>query len=318
MTAHVTEILPAGNSTGVPILDGIDDETRAVWGFLARYNNRHTRENYRHDIEQFARWCHGDVGLPTMLHATRLHAEMYLRHIQAAGYSQATVQRKFGTVKQFYRYAVIDELIAKDPTVHIDRPPVDHNRQRRTRLTTLQYGQLLNHVRARGPANEYAMITSMGMMGLRIAEMCSLNVESILRQVGQANLRFIGKGNKQFVIDIPLEVLSAFDGIAGDRAEGPLFVTPSSGNRWTPSVARFHFRRVVVAAGLGHVDLTPHGLRRTGAGTLSERGTDLGGIQEWCRHADPRVTKQCYIGEDSGAGRLARQTLATVYSNVAR
>jgi integrase/recombinase XerD len=311
----VSAILPAGHD-GTLNLAGQDAETRAVWAFLARYRNDRTRLNYKHDIDQFARWVRYDADLPSLLHVTRMHAELYLRHLQRAGYAEATVCRRFGTIRMFYKYAVIDDVIVKDPTVAVESPKIDHDAQRRTWLTTLQFSKLLNY--SRGNPRSHAMVCALGMMGMRIAEMCSLDVTDVQRLIGAANVTFVGKGGRTFTLDLPLEVLTAFDRISAGRTTGPLFLTRDTGTRWLPADVRRHLATLVRQAGLGDVDITPHGLRRTAARTLAERGVELGAIQEFLRHKDPRVTKLCYIGPDSGAGSLARQLLAGVYSNTAR
>lgn len=312
---HAIQLLQPGPS-GSLNLNGLDDETMAVHGFLARYQNDKTRMNYRMDINQYAHWVRREAQLPHMLAVQRLHAELYLRYLQRSPLAQSTVARRFGTVRMFYKYAVIDELIAKDPTIHIVAPKIDHDAQRRTWLTTLQYSQLLNHSRTN--PRSHAMVVAMGMLGLRVAEMCSLNVTDVHRLIGLANISFIGKGGSTYTVDLPLEVLTAFDRLAAGRTSGPLFLTLDGARRWTPADCRRHLATLIKHAGLAGVDITPHGLRRTAARTLAERGVELGAIQEFLRHKDPRVTKLCYIGQDSGAASLARQTLAGVYSNTAR
>lgn len=314
MTHAIYELEAA--PSGTPILHGLDKETLAVHSLLARYANPTTRASYKADLEKFARWCRDEAGLPHMLACERIHAELYLRSLQRAGYAQATVCSRFGVVRVFFKYATIDDLIAKDPTVHITVPPIDRDAQRRTWLTTLQFGQLLNY--SRSNPRSHAMVVAMGMLGLRIAEMCSLDVTDVKRLIGAANITFIGKGGRKYTIDLPLEVLTAFDRPAAGRDSGPLFLTANGQHRWSQVDVRRHLKVLVKNAGLGHVQITPHGLRRTAARTLSERGVELGAIQEFLRHRDPRVTKQSYIGADSGASSLARQTLASVFSNVAR
>lgn len=308
-------IIPV-SAHGALNLAGQDAETQAVWAFLARYQNDKTRRNYQLDIDQFARWCRYQADLPSMLAVTRMHAELYVRHLQRSSLAEATVNRRFGTVRMFYKYCCIDEVLQKDPTLAVEMPKIDHDAQRRTWLTTLQYAQLLNY--SRGKPRSHAMVVAMGMLGLRIAEMCSLDVTDVKRLIGQANITFVGKGGRTFTIDLPLEVLTAFDKLSAGRESGPLFLVRGTNTRWTPSDARRHLATLVRQCGLGHVDITPHGLRRTAAKTLAERGVELGAIQEFLRHRDPRVTKLCYVGSDSGAGSLARQTLASVYANTAR
>lgn len=315
MSATTVDIVPAGQP-GFVSLHGADAETTAVWAFLARYRNDRTRNDYKMDLEQYARWCRTDAGLPHMLAAQRMHAELYVSHLQRKRLADATVARRVSTVRSFYKYCVIDEVIDKDPTIHLSTPKVDHDMQRRTWLTTLQFARLLQY--SRQDPRSHAMVVSLGMLGLRVAEMCSLDVTDVRRLIGSAQITFIGKGGKQATIDLPLEVLTAYDTYAEGRDVGPLFLTRDWQRRWTPADVRRHLRTLMDRSGMPDIDITPHGLRRTAARTLQERGVELGAIQQFLRHKDPRTTSNCYIGDDSGAASLARQTLAVVYGNTAR
>jgi len=93
------------------------------------------------------------------------------------GSTAATINRKFTIIRGFYKFAVIDEHLSKDPTV-AERPPRFHEEgQRRTFLTPLQFAAFSETAKITGP-KEYAPAALFGMSGLRVAELCSLNVES--------------------------------------------------------------------------------------------------------------------------------------------
>lgn len=49
----------------------------------------------------------------------------------------------------------------------------------------------------------------MGLSGLRVAEMCSLRVESLTHDDGYDSLKFIGKGGKPADILLPVPVMRA-------------------------------------------------------------------------------------------------------------
>ena len=86
------------------------DVTRlAVAGFLARYREA-TIAGYAEDLKIFLGWCASVEIEP--LRASRRQLELYLRYLESQGYAAATVARRFGTVAGFYRYAVIDGLMA--------------------------------------------------------------------------------------------------------------------------------------------------------------------------------------------------------------
>lgn len=60
--------------------------------------------------------------------------ELYLRDLEARGHAPATISRRLSTVAGLFKYAVIDELVATNPTMAVSRPRVPWEGQRRTVL----------------------------------------------------------------------------------------------------------------------------------------------------------------------------------------
>lgn len=300
--------------TAIPLsqveVSNLDPDSRALLGFLSRYRGR-TRENYELDLRQW--WAWTSRHNLTMLGVERFHLELFIRHLQERGLAESTVARRFGTVKGYLHYAYVDELISRDPTAHVQAPKIDHKKQRRTWFTTLDFAGVMKQ--AMKDPRDHAVITMLGFIGLRVNELCQLDVSSLHRQVGQVQLHFVGKGGNFYVINLPLAVVQAVDRYLDGRTEGPLFL-----NRYDNRMARRNVQAIIDrcsrAAGVDY-HVTPHGLRRTLARTLQERGVELGAIQQVLRHADPRVTTMCYIGDGGGVADVARGMATAIYTSMA-
>lgn len=87
--------------------------------FLARYRGA-TLRAYTQDLCYFLRWC-AERNVEPLL-AERPHLEFYLRCMEQQGLAPATIGRRFTTVAGFYRYAVIDGRVQKDPSLAVTRP----------------------------------------------------------------------------------------------------------------------------------------------------------------------------------------------------
>lgn len=74
-----------------------------VAGFLLGYRQR-TRAAYLADLRDFCTWC-ANVGIG-LLAVRRIHVEAYVRQLEHAGRSRATVARRLATLAGFYRCAV--------------------------------------------------------------------------------------------------------------------------------------------------------------------------------------------------------------------
>lgn len=131
-----------------------------------------------------------------MLLVRRVHLDFYVRWMQAQGrWAEQTIARRIGTVCAMYEYAAAEDHLEKNPAVGVERPAVDPAKQHRTWLNPADFGALLKTAAATG-AREHGLVALLGMMGLRVGEACSLNVEHLSRQAGYTVLHFIGKGNK--------------------------------------------------------------------------------------------------------------------------
>lgn len=212
-------------------LDVILDEVtqRALFGFLARYHGD-TLRAYRQDLKAYLRWC-GQHDLQPM-RAERPHLELYLRWMEQRAYAPATIGRRFATVAGFYRYEVIDGHLPADPSVAVTRPAVPWEGQRRTVLHPLEFAALLTAARRDGPQS-HALIALLGMIGLRVSEVCRIDVTDLPQQSGYELISILGKGRKPAVIPLPIPVLRSVREAAGERAHGPLLLN-RHGERFRP------------------------------------------------------------------------------------
>lgn len=281
-----------------------DPTELAVAGFLARYRGS-TFSDYRTDLRCFLGWCASN-GLPP-LQATRPHLELYIRWLEEQEWAGSTVSRRFGTVALFFRYATMDDLVLKDPSIHVTRPKHDRDAQRRTFLTPLEFAGLLAASRIAGP-QEHALIALLGLSGLRVAEACGLDVTDRIVEAGYDTLKFIGKGHRAAVVPLPIPVMRAVKAAIGDRTEGPILLN-SQGRRLNRSAATRTIRRLARAAHVNS-DISPHSLRRTFCTSGLVSGVPLREMQIAMRHRNPTTTA-LYDMAAGSPDRLASHRVAS-------
>lgn len=276
-----TIALPSASS-----ITSLSSYEQVVYGYLARCNNPATYRAYVEDLKNFDAWCRQQQIEP--LSVRRAHLDLYVRWTQAeARWSESTIARRIGTVCGMLRYAAAEDYITKDPSVLLQRPTVDRAKQRRTFLNPVEFAQLLKHAQEAGPT-EHALIALLGLMGLRVGEACSLNVESITREAGYTVLRFIGKGNKAAKVVAPVPAMRALDDVTMGRTSGPILLN-QKGERMDRAAAARMLRRLAKHAGVS-VDITPHGLRRTFCTSGLLHKVDLYEMQLAMRHVSPSTT----------------------------
>jgi integrase/recombinase XerD len=262
----------------------------AAAGYLARYSGR-TRDAYALDLKTYFAWCAARG--TEVFEMTRPHVEVYVRWMEEQRhYAPATTARRLSTVAGYYRFAVIDGYLDRSPAEYVRRPHVPEESQV-LGLDRMQLGALVATARASTP-DEAALITMLGLLGLRIGEACSVDVEDMGTERGHRTLHIIGKGNKPALIPLPVPVARTLDLAAAERVSGPLLRT-RTGRRMDRNAASRIVHRLARRAGIEH---------RVGCHAL--------------RHASsqPRATLACHCA--TSRSRHATQTLVRPPATTAR
>ena len=207
-----------------------------------------------------------------------------------------TVARHLVTLRNFYRFAQMQELIKEDPSVNLESPKIHRALPGYLRLEDVE--RLLNQPDVKTPIGlrDRAMLEVLYSTGLRVSELIGLRITDLDAQVGCE--RCIGKGDKERIVPVGRKALAIVEKylrdarpkLLGKRIGSPaLFV-----NRRGVSLSRVGVWKILSAygrrAGL-RVSLTPHMLRHSFATHLLERGADLRSVQLMLGHADISTTQ---------------------------
>lgn len=255
-----------------------------------------TRSAYRQDLakfEDFARKRKLELEAVTRDHVVDFLAGLYRQKLEAK-----TVARHLVTMRNFFRYAQVQELIAEDPTAHLESPKIRRSLPGYLRLEEVE--KLLEQPDQKTPLGlrDRAMLEVLYSTGLRVSELTSLRVADLDAKVGC--VRCIGKGDKERIVPVGRKALGTVerylrDGrpelIRGAKGGGGAFLFVNRrGNR----ISRVGVWKILSAygrrAGL-RVALTPHMLRHSFATHLLERGADLRSVQLMLGHSDISTTQ---------------------------
>jgi integrase len=218
---------------------------------------------------------------------TTTTSELVPGYVDVTRLAAATVARRFGTVATFYKYAVIDGVIASNPATAVTGPKVAWEKQKRTVLHPLEFAALLAAARISGP-NDHALVCLLGMLGLRVSEACATDITDLRYEAGYELLHVLGKGATPADIPLPIPVLRALREAVDARSTGRILRT-RTGRRMDRAGASRALTRVAHAAGITR-PMSPHGLRRTFCTAGLVAGIGIRDMQYAMRHADPRST----------------------------
>ncbi|WP_411732201.1 tyrosine-type recombinase/integrase [Paeniglutamicibacter sp.] len=259
--------------------------------FLARYSGP-TLETYTFALKKYLRWCDSN-GLDP-LQVKRPILELYVRWMENSGIARSTLAHQLGVVRGYYRFAAIDEFIPKNPAEFVRVPRYAEDEARMLGLDRFELGAMLQAARTANPT-EWALVVLMGMLGLRVSEACSIQVQDFQHhEGGHRVLKFTGKGGKRATIPLPVPVQRALDAAAGERTEGPLLFRQSGRRKGTPH-CRTSVRPVIERlARQAKIDrhVHSHMLRHSFVGVALDAGVSLRDVQLAARHRSSNTTAQ--------------------------
>jgi integrase/recombinase XerD len=207
-----------------------------------------------------------------------------------------TVARHLVTLRNFFRFLQIQELITTDPSLNLESPKIRRNLPGYLRLEEVERLLAQPDAKTALGLRDRAMLEVLYSTGLRVSELIGLGVADLDAKVGC--IRCIGKGDKERIVPVGRKALGIVEKYLRDARPKLLGKGVSSQalfvNRRGKSLSRVGVWKILSAygrrAGL-RVALTPHMLRHSFATHLLERGADLRSVQLMLGHADISTTQ---------------------------
>lgn len=212
--------------------------------------------------------------------------------------NSTTRARKVSSLKQFFKYLTVQtHQLEENPAELLDSPKLKKSLPKH--LTLENSLKLLNSVKeSEGPnaARDYCIITLFLNCGMRLSELCNLNVTDITTD---GSLRILGKGNKERVIYLNNACRSSLseylkvrpnDGIPADH-KNALFISRNRrriSNKTVQHIVYAYLEKI----GLGGQGLSVHKLRHTAATLMYQHGgVDIRVLQDVLGHENLGTTQ---------------------------
>jgi integrase/recombinase XerD len=248
-----------------------------------------------------------------LVKAERQDVRDFLERMFADGADGRTVARKLSSLRQCYRFLLLDRHTKHDPTLDIDSPrqwKVLPKSLGRTEVEHLLEQSDITAAKAKcGPElklRNRAMLEVLYAGGLRVSEVVGLRMEDVKHDLGYVLVR--GKGDKERIVPLGQAALTAISeylavrpALAGGKQSAWLFI-----GRGARQLTRVRVWQIVSASSAQTgPHASPHMLRHSAATHMVENGADLRTVQTILGHADISTT-QIYT-------HLAMDRLGSVY-----
>ncbi len=259
---------------------------------------RSSKETYRRQLKQYARWIE-ESGRSENLWQMKREDLLDYKVQLLAGHSVLGANGYLTAVRRLYEWMEAERIYP-----NIARGVRGYKKPRSFAKDCLSTGQLRDMLDGLETASleglrDYAMINLMARTGLRDIEVSRAMVSDLRQESGQSVLWIQGKGRDskdEFVLltdeaERPIRQYLQARGMVAEDA--PLFCSYSDKNYGqaltTRSISRI-CKQAMRRTGLDSSRLTAHSLRHT-AITLSLRGgASLQQVQAMARHSDPKTT----------------------------
>lgn len=254
----------------------------------------HTIDAYRGDLDQFIAWA-GRARVTDLTEIDRRLLRRYVAWLSANRYARRSVARKASAVRALLRWAVLHDLIPANPAEGLAAPKLDRPLPKVLKADDAECLVELPPDDSAIGARDRAILELLYGSGLRVAELCSLDLGDI--DLRASRLRVTGKGRKQRQLPMTDQTVVALEtyirAARGDLvvdagpAEDAVFLN-SRGKRIGPRSVRSIVTRYSseVSGPIG-----PHALRHSFATHLLDGGADLRTVQELLGHENLATTQ---------------------------
>jgi site-specific recombinase XerD len=222
---------------------------------------------------------------------TKQHIRSYVAFLTTSKLARRSISRKKAALARYFGWLSRNRKVKVDPTVGV-KTPSDKGRLPKV-LTAEQLRALLEHHPQEHPRwrhlRDDAVVEMLYGSGLRVSELCSLDVDSIDARRGI--VRVMGKGSKERQVPVSKPAVDAVRDWVKLRHEVSvddelaLFLNHRGKRITARDVRRLIDDRAVSPT-------HPHALRHTFATHLLDNGADLRAVQELLGHADVATTQR--------------------------
>ena len=259
---------------------------------IEKRQSQNTLAAYRRDVSRFAKYLPNKRLDDAKISDVRSFL-VFLRNKE--GLAPSSVARCLSSLKSFYDYLFVENLISENPTETIASPrPL---RKLPNVMSVEEVDALITapDINTLAGIRDLAMLELIYATGLRVSELVSLKMSAVDLEVGY--LRSLGKGSKERVVPIGDVAKTAIESYVNNarplfqkkRRSGDLFLT-RRGNAMTRQGFWKILKKYSIKAKI-RVAVSPHALRHAFATHLLERGADLRSVQMMLGHSDISTTQ---------------------------
>jgi integrase/recombinase XerD len=251
---------------------------------------------YTNDLDKLYQYADLQVSKKNPTEFSLHDLRAFINWVNELGMIPSTQSRIISGIKAFYKYLLMEDLIAADPSELLETPKIQ--RKLPDTLNIHEIDKMIGAIdlsKPEGTRNK-AILEVMYGCGLRVSEVTELRLSNIHHEI--EFIKVTGKGSKERLVPIGGEALKALKiwieqvrvHINIQKGEEDLVFLNRRGKRLTRVYIFLLIKQLAEMTGL-RKNISPHTFRHSFATHLVEGGADLRAVQEMLGHESITTTE---------------------------
>ena len=217
--------------------------------------------------------------------------QVFVREISKQTNKSTTIRQRIAAISSFYKRLIHLEIISKNPAKSLVLPRVPQHMPKS--ISQQQAKKLVENPSQEGDyqIRNKAILEILYGSGLRVSELCGLNIEDVHLETDTKYIYVLGKGKKERIVPLGSKAILALEELFHTtqyKKGDPLFQN-CNGTRLSQRGVYTICKESGLQNHIGPVH--PHMMRHTCATHMSDNGADIRYIQSFLGHESIEVTK---------------------------
>ena len=252
--------------------------------------------SYKTDLERYINFLYNGESIRELNSIRQIHIRNFIRFLNDQNLSSSTINRSFSSIRSYHKYLSYEKKITHNPTQLLEPPKISKKLPKV--LSVQEINKIINSVKVENSMGyrDKAILETLYSAGLRVSELCSLEMNNIL--FDSVMLRVVGKGNKERYVPLGDKAIKLINDyckyirsalVDKKKSHGNVFLS-KNGKQLTRMTIFNIMKRWARISGINK-DISPHTFRHSFATHLLEGGADLRAVQEMLGHSDISTTQ---------------------------